>query len=146
MNDLINKLPEELRANYEKHTRKGSAVVESLKVAAGLKLWVDRGYREVGFGVPSDFGGKTFYVDVLARDAKGMVGVECASSVHLGRLRRRVEQLRRCLPADSYLIVVFPFGVDESVDKAAELADEVWVTGKDGKVARMMFTSVFHKD
>ena len=32
------------------------SVVEGLKVAAALKLWVDRGYRVMGFGVESDVG------------------------------------------------------------------------------------------
>jgi hypothetical protein len=39
------KLPKELKAIYN-DTRKGSAAVESLKVAAALKLWNDRGYRQ----------------------------------------------------------------------------------------------------
>jgi hypothetical protein len=87
-----------------------------------------------------------FYVDVLARDTDGMVGVECASSVNLGWLRRRVAQLRVCLPPDTYLVIVFPSSEGECADRAVELADEVWVTGKDNtKVARMMFTSVFGK-
>ncbi len=137
------KLPEELRTNYSR-ARKGSAVVENLKVAAALKLWFDRGYREIGFETPSDSGGKTFYVDVLAHDADGIIGVECASSAHFGWLRGRVAQLRACLPDDSYLVIIFPSNMDERVDRAVELADEVWVTGKDNlKVARMMFTSVF---
>ncbi len=68
---LTEKLPQELRESYKK-CQKGSLVVEGLKVAAALKLWFDRGYREVGFGLPCDFGGKTFYVDVLARDAEGV--------------------------------------------------------------------------
>ena len=60
---LTHKLPEELRANYNSSEHKCSAVVEGLKVAAALKLWVDRGYRAFGFGVESeDFGGKSFYV------------------------------------------------------------------------------------
>jgi hypothetical protein len=101
----------------------------------------------VGFGVPCDFGGRTFYVDVLARDTNGMVGVECASSAHLGWLRRRVGQLRRCLSVDCYLVVVFPYGVNEAlVDRVVGLVDEVWVTSKDNsKVERMMFMSTFHK-
>ncbi|MCL5876696.1 MAG: hypothetical protein M1540_02665 [Candidatus Bathyarchaeota archaeon] len=143
--DVADRLPEDLRASYS-DARKGSEVIESLKVAAALKLWVDRGYREMGFEVSSDLGGKTFYIDVLAKDDERMVGVECDSGVDLGRLRRRVALLRRSLPEGSYLVVVFPFGVEERhVDEAVELADEVWVTGKDGKVERMMCTSVFHK-
>ncbi|MCL5877325.1 MAG: hypothetical protein M1540_05885 [Candidatus Bathyarchaeota archaeon] len=145
-NDAANKLPEELRENYKGHARKGSAVIESLKVAAALKLWCDRGYREMGFEVSSDLGGKTFHIDVVARDEKGMVGVECINSPHLGWLRWRVAQLRRSLPEGSYLVVIFPFGLDERhIDRAVELVDEVWVTGEDGRVERMMCMSVFHK-
>ncbi len=146
MEGVINKLPEELRANY-RASRKGSAMVEGLKVVAALKLWVNRGYRELGFEVPCEFGGKTFFVDVLARDAEGVVGVECMSSLHLGWLRWRIAQLRRCLPPNSYLIAVFPFGVDEGrVDRVVGLVDEVWVTDKDNsKVERMMFMGVLRK-
>mgnify|MGYP005857229405 CR=1 FL=1 len=71
--NLANMLPEELRENYESSEHKGSAVVEGLKVAAALKLWVDRGYREMGFEMSSDLGGKTFYIDVLAKDNERMV-------------------------------------------------------------------------
>jgi hypothetical protein len=120
-------------------------VVEGLKVAAALKLWVDRGYRELGFGVESEDDGKSFYVDVLANGDNGMVGVECASRLHLGWLRWQVKKLRRYLPPNSYIIIVFPENVGEQAEKAVELADEVWVTGKDGIVERMLFTSVFHK-
>jgi hypothetical protein len=110
-----------------------------------LKLWVDRGYRQLGFGVESEDNGKSFYVDVLANGDNGMVGVECASSLHLGWLRWQVKQLRRYLPPNSYIIIVFPETVGEQAEKAVELADEVGVTGKDGTVERMLFTSVFHK-
>ncbi len=140
------KLPEELRANYISSERKGSAVVESLKVAAALKLWVDRGYRQLGFGVESDVGGKSFYVDVLAHDARGMVGVECASSLKMGQLRRQIAQLRRYLPPNSHIILVFPETVGKQAEKATELADEVWVTGKNGTVEQMMFMTVLHKE
>ena len=122
------------------------SVVEGLKVAAALKLWVDRGYRQLGFGVESDVGGKSFYVDVLAHDANGMVGVECVSSLHLGWLRWQVKQLRRYLPPNSHIIIVFPENVGEQAEKATELADEVWVTGKDGTVEQMMFMTVFHRE
>jgi hypothetical protein len=136
------KLPKELKAIYN-DTRKSSAAVESLKVAAALKLWNDRGYRQLGFGVESEDNGKSFYVDVLANDDRGMVGVECASSLNLGRLRRRIEQLRGCLTPDSYIIAVFPETVGEGVKKALRLVDEVWVTGKNGTVEQMMFMSFF---
>jgi hypothetical protein len=146
-NQIIVKLPEELRANYESSMHKGSVVIEQLKVAAALKFWVDHGCRVMGFEVPSDLGGKTFYVNVLAKDDERMVGFECDSGVNLGRLRRRLGQLRRSLPEGGYLVVVFPFGVDEKhIDKALALADEVWVTGKDGKVERIMCTSVFQRE
>jgi predicted metal-binding protein len=143
VNGVVDELPEELRANYIR-ARKGSAVVECLKVAAALKLWFDRGYREVGFEVPSDCSGRMFYVNVLARDAEGMVGVECASSLHLEQLRKRMTQLRGCLPAESWVILV-PSNAGKYADKALELADEVWVTGKDGTVEQMMFMSVFQR-
>ncbi len=146
MDDIIDKLPDELRANY-KINRKNSPVIEQLKVAAALKLWNDRDYRDIRFDVPLVFGGKTVLVKVLAHDAEGgVVGVECVSSVNLGWLDGRVEQLRRCLPADSYLVVVFPPDVDEQVREAVELADEVWITGKNGKVEQMMFMSFFCKE
>ena len=143
---LTDKLPEELRANY-KINRKNSPVIELLKVAAALKLWGDRGYREIGFEVPLIFGGKTVSIKVLAHDAEGgVVGVECVSSVNLGWLGGRVAGLRCCLPSGSWLVVVFPSGVDERVREVVELADEVWVTGKGGTVEQMMFMSFFHKE
>jgi hypothetical protein len=46
-----------------------------------------------------------------------------------------------CLPPDGYIIVVFPYGADKKADKAVDFADEVWVTGKDGKVSQMLFMS-----
>ena len=144
--DNIAKLPEELRANYMMHARKSSAVIEQLRVAAALKLWNDRGYRDIRFDVPMICSGKTVFVKVLARNAEGVVvGVECASSLKLGRLRERVALLRGCLPPNSWIIAVFPESVGEGVKKAAKLADEVWVTGKNGTVERMMFMSVFRK-
>ena len=145
LDGVANKLPEELRANYN-NKRKGSPVVEGLKVAAALKLWNDRDYRDIRFDVPMTLGGKTVLVKVLAHDAEGgVVGVECALSVNLGWLGGRVEQLRRCLPSGSWIVVVFPSNVDEQVREAVELADEVWVTGKNGTVEQMMFMSFFRK-
>ena len=142
----VDKLPEELRANYMRHARKGSAVIESLRVAAALKLWEARGYRDIKFDVPMTFGGKTVFVKVLAKNAEGVVvEVECASSLKLGWLRGRVAQLRGCLPPNSWVIAVFPSNVGERVKKAAKLFDEVWVTGKNGTVEQMMFVSVFRK-
>jgi len=145
MDNVINKLPEELRANYNSSAHRCSPVVESLKLAAALKLYVDRGYRELGFGVESEDGGKSVYIDVLAHDADGMVGVECVSSLHLGWLRWRVKQLRRYLPQNSRIILVFPQNVGKQAEKAVELADEVWVTGSNGTIEQMMFMSVFRK-
>ena len=143
--DIVEKLPKELRANY-KTSRKSSPIVEGLKVAAALKLWADRGYRDIGFEVPLIFGGKTVSIKVLARDVEGgVVGVECVLSVDLGWLGGRVAGLRCCLPSGSWLVVVFPSGVDERVREVVELADEVWVTGKNGTVEQMMFMSFFHK-
>jgi hypothetical protein len=139
------KLPDELRANYESSAHRCSPVVEGLKLAAALKLWNDRGYRELGFEVPSDLGGKTFYVDVIAQDTRGFVGVECAPTVELERLRKRVALLRGSLPPDSHLVLVFPSNAGEQVKKAVRLVDEVWVTGKNGTVESMMFMSVFRK-
>ncbi len=143
---VISKLPEELRASY-KINRKGSPVIELLKVAAALKLWNDRGYRDITFDEPMTCSGKTVFVKVLARNADGVVvGVECASTVQLVRLRGRVEQLRGCLPPNSYIIAVFPSNVGERVKKVTKLVDEVWVTGKSGTVEQMMFMSVFRKE
>jgi len=143
-NDVVGKLPEELKLIY-KCARKCSAGVEALKVAAALKLWNDRGYRELGFEVPSDLSGKTFYVDVIAQDARGFVGIECAPTVELEHLRKRVALLRGSLPPDSHLVLVFPSNAGEQVKKTVRLVDEVWVTGKNGTVESMMFMTVFHK-
>jgi hypothetical protein len=63
----------------------------------------------------------------------------------MGRLRRQIAQLRRYLPPNSCIIVVFPANVGEQAEKATKLVDEVWVTGKNGTVESMMFMSVFHK-
>ena len=143
----VNKLPEGLKANYKSHARKSSVAIEQLRVAAVLKLWNDRDYRDIRFDVPLIFGGKTVSIKVLAHDAEGgVVGVECVLSVNLGWLGGRVGQLRRCLPFGSWLVVVFPSGVDERVWEVVELADEVWITGKNGTVEQMMFMSFFHKE
>ncbi|MGD6852896.1 MAG: hypothetical protein ACQCN6_12630 [Candidatus Bathyarchaeia archaeon] len=147
MTDLINKLPEELRAKYAAQACECCDVVECLKVAAVLKLWCDRGYRDVEFCVPLVLGRKKFFVDVLARKGEVVVGVECMPSLNLGWLRGRMRLLRRCLGPDTYFVIVFPSTVGKRVDKAAFLADEVWVTDEDnGKVERMMFVSVCHKE
>jgi hypothetical protein len=144
VDDITNKLPEELRTNYKTH-RRSSPVIEDLKATAALKLWGDRGYRDIKFEVPLNYGGKTVSVKVLAQDANSVVGVECASDVRLERLRRRVAQLHACLPADSYLVIVFPSSAGKRVDSAVELADEVWVTGINNAVEQIMFISGFQR-
>jgi 16S RNA G1207 methylase RsmC len=146
---LLAELPEELKANYQTQTYKCSPTIERLKVTAALKLWCDRGYRDIEFGVRRSCGEQRVFVDVLAKNEDCMVGVECASSVHLGWLHWQVAQLRRCLPPNSYLVIVFPLGAgtDSGVKKATSLVDEVWITGKDNnKVEQMMFTAVFHRE
>jgi hypothetical protein len=142
--NLADKLLEELRANY-KTNRKSSPIIERLKVVAALKLWENRGFRDVRFEVPLPFGGRTVFVKVLAREGERLVGVECLSGLDWGWLRGRVALLHGCLPVDSYLIIIFPSAVDEQASRAAYLADEVWVTDKDNsRVANMMFISVCH--
>ena len=141
----ISKLPEELRANY-RINRKGFAVIEQLRVAAALKLWNARGYRDIKFDVPMSLDGKTVFVKVLAKNAEGVVvGVECASAVRSGWLRERVALLRGCLPPNCWIVAVFPASAGERAKKAAKLVDEVWVIGKNGTVEQMMFMSVFGK-
>jgi len=146
MNDVTSKLPKELRANYQRN-RKSSSIIECLKVVAALKLWENRGFRDVRFEVPLFFGGRSVFVKVLAREGDRMVGVECCSRFDWGWLRGRVALLRGCLPVDSYLVVVFPSNAEKRANKAAYLADEVWVTGKGNrKVEQMMFISACHKE
>ncbi len=60
-------------------------------------------------------------------------------------LRERLLTLQMCLPRDSYIIAVFPEPTGKKVDKVVQLADEVWITGKDGIVDQMMFSSVLYK-
>ncbi len=143
--DALSKLPEELKAIY-KTSPKSSPVVEGLKVAAALKLWNDRDYRDVKFEVPLFFKEKTVFVKVLAKGADGVVvGVECASNVRLEWLRERIAELRGCLSPDRYIIAVFPEAVEKQAEKVTKIVDEVWVTGKNGTVTQMMFRSTFHK-
>jgi hypothetical protein len=142
----LEKLPNELKTSYKTQTRKSSPVIEQLKIAAALKLWNDRGYRDVRFDVPLLFDGKTVFVKVLAKHADGVVvGVECASVVKLGWLRKRLAMLQACLPPDIYLIAVLPETAGEQVKIVTKFADEIWVTGKNGKVSQMMFTTSFNK-
>jgi hypothetical protein len=146
MDDPINKLPEELRVKYGIQSCECCDVVECLKVAAALKLWYNRSYRNIEFSVPLALGRKKFFIDVLARKEDGVVGVECMPSLNWGWLRGRMALLRRCLPPDTYFVIVFPSSVGKRVDRAAFLADEVWVTDEtNSKVASMMFVSVCRK-
>ena len=48
----IEKIPDELITNYINQARKGSPVIEHLKIAAALKLWNDRSFRDIRFDVP----------------------------------------------------------------------------------------------
>ena len=144
MDNITEKLPKEIKLIYDT-SRKSSRSIEELKVAAALKLWNDRGYRELGFEVPSDLNGKTFYVDILAQDARGFVGVECTPNLNLERLQRQIKQLRHSLPPNSHTVIVFPTNIGEQTKKAVKLADEVWVTGKKGTIEQMMFMTVFRK-
>ncbi len=112
---------------------------------AALKLWNDRGYRDIQFDVPITCSGKTVYVKVLTKNEEGMnIVIECASVVKPKRFRARIAHLRNCL-TNSYIIAVFPSTAGEKVEKAAELTDELWVTGKNGKIEQMMFMSTFYK-
>jgi hypothetical protein len=74
LDNAANKLPEELRANYRAN-RKGPAVIEELKAAAALKLWRDRGHRNVRFEVPLALGRKKLFIKVLAQEEDRMVGL-----------------------------------------------------------------------
>ncbi len=145
--NLTNKLPEELREKYKIYSHKNSAIIEQLKVAAVLKFWNDRGVRDIKFDVPIVFGNKTVFVKVLAKHAEGTVfGVECASEVKLGWLRKRLAVLQTCLPRDSYVVAVFPETASEKADEAVNMADEVWITGKKCTINQMMFNSFLGKE
>gem|GEM_PF-1773307 len=143
---LADRLPDELMAKYKAQTCACCYIVECLKVAAALKLWCDRGYRDVEFSVPLALGRKKFFVDVLAKKEDQVVGVVCMPRLHLRWLRCHIKRLNHCLPPDSYIVIVFPSTTGKRVSKAAFLADEVWVTDEtNSKVASMIFTTVFHK-
>jgi hypothetical protein len=145
LTDFADKLPKELKVNYQTN-HKRSPVIEQLKVVAALKLWDNRNYRDVRFEVALPFGGRTVFVKVLAKDKNHLVGVECAPCLDLGWLRGRMAQLRGCLPPDSYLVIILPLNAAKRANKAAYLADEVWITDKDNnKVEQTMFISVCHK-
>ncbi|XHH09789.1 MAG: hypothetical protein ACFCUE_03955 [Candidatus Bathyarchaeia archaeon] len=138
-NDLTEKLPQQLQKEYQK-SRKNSPIIENLKIAAALKLWNDRGFTDIKFDVPIAYGGKTMFIKVLAKHEEGTVfGIECASNLRLGWLKKRLSTLKTCLPKDSYVVAVFPETASEKAEEAVELADEVWVTGKNGKVNQMIF-------
>lgn len=140
------KLPEELKTIYKKN-QKGSPIIESLKVAAALKLWNDRGYQDIQFETPITYGGKTVFVKVLAKHADGtVVGVECASTIRLEQIRKKITVLQSCLPPDTYIITVFPETLEKQAEKATRFADEVWVTGKNGTINQMMFSAYLGKE
>jgi hypothetical protein len=146
-NPISSKLPKKLKEKYVKHARKCSPAVEGLKIAAALKLWNDRHYRDIKFDVPIAIGNKTLFVKVLAKNLGGLVvGIECTSEVRLNRMCERIAQLRNCLSTDSYIIAVFPSTASEKAQKVVKFADEVWVTGKNATVTQMMFASVLHKE
>ena len=115
-----------------------------MKIAAALKLYKDRNYRDIKFDAPITHGGKTVYVKVLTKNAEGLtIAIECATEVRLNRLCKRLAQLRHSLFTDSYIIAVFPSTTGEKAQKLVEFVDEVWVTGKNGLVQQMLFTSFF---
>lgn len=51
-----------------------------------------------------------------------------------------------CLPKDSYIVAVFPETSSGKGDKAVNLADEVWLTGKNGKVNQIIFHAYLGKE
>ncbi len=129
------KLPEPLKTNFKQYAFNCSPAIYQLKAAAALKLWKDRGYRDITFDEPMPCGGKSVFVKVLVRkEDNTMIGVECASTLRLQRLTARIALLRACLPPDSYIIIVFPETAGDRITKATDIVDEVWVTGKDGTV------------
>ncbi len=73
------------------------------------------------------------------------MGLNAPSNVKLGWLKERLPALQMCLPKDSYIIALFPETASEKADKAVKFADEVWVTGKNGKINQMVFHSCFGK-
>jgi hypothetical protein len=144
--NLTQELPQQLKEEYRK-SRKNSPAIEALKVAAALKLWNDRGFRDIKFDVPVAYGGKTMFIKVLAKHEEGTVfGVECASNVRLGYLKQRLSALQKCIPKDSYIVSVFPETASEKAEESVTLADEVWVTGKNGKINQMIFHSYLGKE
>jgi hypothetical protein len=144
--NLYEKLPHQLKKEYRK-SRKNSPVIENLKIAAALKLWEDRGFRDIKFDVPIAYGGKTLFIKVLAKHQDGTTfGVECTSNTRPSYLKKRLPTLQTCLPKDSYIVAVFPETAGEKADKAVTMADEVWVTGKNGKINQMMFHSYLGKE
>ena len=95
--------------------------------------------------MPLIFGGKTVLVKVLAHDAEGgVVGVECVSASIWGGCVGGLGSYAAVCRLAVGLLLFFPQAL-MSVREVVELADEVWVTGKNGTVEQMMFMSVFHK-
>ncbi len=129
-NTQTDKLSQELKEAFKEH-QKDPSVIEQLQLAAALRLWKERGFREVVMNVSLHHDGQRFSVKVLAKNKQGkLFGVECATTVRLGRFRDRVARLRACLPPDSYIIAVFPQGAGKKTGQVAGFVDEVWVMGE----------------
>jgi hypothetical protein len=107
---------------------KNARLIEDLKIAAAYKLWKERGCRNVTLNERLTYNGKHFRAKVIARDKKGRTyAVECATSVRLDRLHKKVTRLRACLPPNSHIIAVFPQTDGKIVEKVNTFVDEVWV-------------------
>ncbi len=140
MTALIDKLPKELRTNYQK-SRKNSPTIETLKIAAALKLWNDRGFEDIQFDVPMTIAGKHFFVKVLAKHSIGTVfGVECVSNVRLSWLRVRLLTLQLCLPHESYIVAVLPHFAENKFKKILLFADEIWAVDISGTIEQVFFS------
>jgi hypothetical protein len=110
---------------------KRSRSIEDLEIAAAYRLWKERGFRDITLNTPMTCNGKRFRVKVLAKNKKGKtVGVECALTVRLERLRQRIATLRGCLPPNSYIIAVFPEIDGKTNEKVKQFVDEVWALGR----------------
>ncbi len=140
-----NNLPQEIKQAY-KTSRKNSPAIETLKLAAAQKLHSARDCTNIKFDTPAIFGKKTIYIKVQGKHPDGTVfAAECATKVKLSRLRERVAVIKTCLPKDSYIVLVFPEDCYERSRRAVKLADEVWITGKNGKVNQMIFHAYLGK-
>ncbi|XHH08341.1 MAG: hypothetical protein ACFCUE_12320 [Candidatus Bathyarchaeia archaeon] len=123
------KLPEGAGINH-KIRRKNASIVKQLKIDAAFKLWKERGFRNITLNVPMTHNGKRVMVKVLARKKGTTVGVECATTVRLERLRQKIATLRGCLPPNSYIIAVFPEIDGKTNEKVKKFVDEVWALGR----------------